>query len=265
FSPDEGTLVVGVGEKRLVAYTLEGERRWIFGLDEVPRPVRFSADSRVVGVALPDGHGIDLLETATGKLVNAVTSKGHLNDYAFAPQGDRLALSWDDGRLQICHADGRPDGVWACAGPPGRLAWAPDGWRLLVGVGDKVQLLSMGQSEAVYATDRWHLSPVSWSPGGTHFALDHFRAPNRFGVSLRELPDGRIMRYDETQDHVSVDWSPDNHLLAVATDRVRVYRLVDGEEAYSAPDVGSRQAWFAAHGHRMAVWTWDGSIRIWDF
>ncbi len=267
-SPDDRTLVVGLAENRIEGYDLTGKRLWSRPLDNVNRPAVFSADSSVVTWASQGDTTLMLADPRTGRIVNSLNRGKHIEDWAFSPALPELLVGWADDTLDLYRQDGskrlyeRP-----LSGLPRKIVWSPNGRRVLLATGPVTRMLATSDwtDTLVFDTPHWRLTPVAWSPGGPHFAVSHFKAPTRWGLSLREMPRGRIMRYDDVTEKAQADFSPDDHLMAITTDKVRVYRTIDADLRYTAPDIQPREAWFAAEGHRMMVWTWGGQLEIWDF
>ena len=220
-------------------------------------------------VAVPRGDGSAAV-WVDGKGPRVLPGGGWLVGGGFSPAGDVVygastdgaVRAWDPrtGATRVLH---RGDPAWA-------MAVSPDGRRLAVGAGDRLQLLD--PEGKVLASVRLGAQPtrrcshgVAFDPAGTRVAAGRCDGD----VVVWNPATGAVVQLETSRHHVtSFAFSPDGRRLAGAmADRtVRVWdtdtgRLTATLRGHS--DLVMAVA-FSPDGTQLASASYDRTIRVWD-
>jgi WD40 repeat protein/serine/threonine protein kinase len=244
------------------------------------RPVLWVAYNRD-GTRLASASGdqtIGIWDTASGDRIH--TLKGHPNGVqgvAYSPDGTRLAsVSLDEVKLLSTvklwdPVTGR-EASTSQAPPCKKLAFSPDGQRLVLPSGDGSVTLWNVPSQAVERTLIGHVHPVPdavFSPDGRRVAsVGNDRTVRlwdpRTGEEILTLPGSGL----------SVAFSPDGHrLAAVGLDgSVMIWDASPGPAGKSVQEVRTLRGHptrifgvaFSPVGRRMASVSYDGTLKLWD-
>jgi WD40 repeat protein len=191
---------------------------------------------------------VQVLDVTNGHLVN--TLKGPFDAsllLKWAPDGRRLAIVNGEigGTVQIfdvvsgkqllsAQFSDRVGGTAPVEPDDHYLAWSPDG-RYLTAIRGKVQIDIFDTAEAqvifTYAGDGKSLEAVAWSSGKKEYIA--YSSVVRTGkispqstIAIYEaLTNKRVQTYTQPDDILRLLWSPDGNYLAVAGDRLRVWKV----------------------------------------
>jgi WD40 repeat protein len=184
----------------------------------------------------------------------------------WSPDLSRVAVAWDDGRMDILDpASGETITTVAASGVrplAESVFWSPDGSRIAtVHDDDSLRVWDAATGEPVFRVDdvpsRSRLA-LAWSPDGSRLAAagdgDVLRVWDVTAGSLLWALPGRVL---------ALDWSPDGTQLAAGSDDgVRILDAATGDQITTLPGSVGAVAW-SPDGSRLAVGSVDGTITIW--
>jgi WD40 repeat protein len=201
---------------------------------------------------------------------------------AFSPDGSRIAITGQDGRLRIYDsATGR--GVVALEGSnpgSGPVRFSPDGSQIASGVGKFPGEVKLGTWDAVTGRVRLTLSrgdvhtdpeltvleDLAFSPDGHYLACP---CPRR-SVTIRDTASGReVLTLEGLEGQIEViKYSPDGRTIASGgADRtVRIWDAATGRQTACLRGHSNRVIGlaFSPDGSRLATAGYNESIRLWD-
>jgi hypothetical protein len=243
--------------------------------------IAFTHDGRELA-GLGGGGRVWLWDTATGagRPLRAPPS-GRASGFAFAPDGETVALAWQSGRVVLFDRQGtRLRGLARWPLYPYWMAFSPDGRYLALGGPNNTLLdLSAPDSPAVYWMPGRMVTRLAFAPDSRHlYALDLTGALFRVGVpdgaevmlDAGPVPgDERGGEYDPAV--VAVACSSDGRWLAASAGnsrggRLRAYELATGRARDLQPQPATF-TWalaFAPDGRTLAWGGWEGGARLWD-
>ncbi|MHB2021612.1 MAG: hypothetical protein ACYCW6_32165, partial [Candidatus Xenobia bacterium] len=146
--------------------------------------------------------------------------------------------------------------------------FSPAGDTIAVGAGPATLILDARTLKTLsrFTDPEWTATPLAFSPAGNRIALQQFKAPMRYRLMLRELPSGRIMHQEEHEEPNTVDFSPDNHAMLVSGTEPRIYRMVDADLDWTAPQPDTRAGWFlSGQPRRVLLWGQNGALKLWGW
>jgi Tol biopolymer transport system component len=160
-----------------------------------------------------------------GGLRQLVKDRRGLGDFAWSPDGRRLAFARSSGGLFVVHADGSGKRRLTGDRRVGRLAWSPDGsriaytsrrkgsWKMKIYV-----VSSVGGTARLLVSKRMIHDFLAWSPNGRQIAFERGRFACGDDACLLGI---YVMHADGTAAHLlarRVDgdfaWSPDGRRIA---------------------------------------------------
>ncbi len=279
---DRALRIFDVGRRTSIA-RVDGHASWVGDLRVTPDGERVVSCSKALLV----------WDTATGVML-ANRPFPRLDGVAGADAGRwgvSLAISPDGGR--VAAVGGRNErswvGVWDLETGE-RLAWSegerqtlltvdwsPDG-RTIATAGYYPMRIRLRDPDTL--EDRFEpvvlataVGRVRFSPDGRWLAATRWHS-NEANVAVIDLADRSIvaewMHHDDEVGAAGLAWSPDGSLLATASDRVILWRIVEGrpEEAPVATLEGHtarvRGLAFDAAGERIVSASDDGTVRVWS-
>jgi WD40 repeat protein len=243
-------------------------------------------DGRLVGRAGTEAHGIDLLDTSTGRVVH--TLKGHADSVwglAFDRDGRRLASGGSDGAVIVWDAStgealARLGGeATRGEGPPGprggpkliiaAVAFDPDGRRLAATGPDGAITIWDLESRRPAATLTGHSSGVvglAYSPEGRKLAS----AGQDRTLRVWDAATGESLLVLSGHEHIlwDVAFDPDGTRVASASSdgTVRLWDAEDGRPLLTLKGHFNsvRGVAFDPDGSRVASCGYDETIKLWD-
>jgi WD40 repeat protein len=291
-APDGRTFAVGgAGKVRVWAVKTGG---LITTLDMQGRAaitsVAYSADGKRIAAAGADGS-VGLWDAATGE--RAPLPEGHrgaARGIAFSPDIDRLVSTGDDGTLRLWDArTGRPGrAIELQHSNVGPVAFSPRGQVIATGHGKGVVNLwdpATGASVKTLAAARptrvggpptqayGSVEAVAFSADGSLVASQHDASfGSQSEVVLWDVASGKKTReiMGEGRSAGALAFSPDGRILAVGSDKVRLYNAATGAllETLETPD--NKSWWkttalsFSVDSRSLAVASREGPVRLWD-
>ncbi len=235
----------------------DGKQELLHGHEGDVNAVCWSPDGGRAASAAGDGT-VRIWNVETGAADGEPLRMGRpVQAAAWSPDGDRLAAAawpgisvWDVRTRQVVWEGTYFTGL---AFPPVRLAWAPDGRRLMVN-GFSEKLLDGGTGRVLYAAD-WGV----FRPDG-HLLAAFPAIPNAPslgpGLRLYDAESGReVLRLVDAEQGTPT-WSPDGKYIAVATDQGRLQLFALELDGAAPPSLVLRDiqalAW-SPDGRRYAV------------
>lgn len=175
----------------------------------------------LAGINAPDGT-IEFRQTSDGRILRTLSGYAHLSALLFAPDGNAMALRYDDGTLEIRHPTGGM-AVQIAHGAGAPLAFSPDGrWLAVRAHADPAAILLWNRdTNAHYTVHTAHsYAQVAFSPDNALFAVATGNA-----VEIWRTAGGALLRALDVPTATGVAFSADGQLLAtVGTDgSVRVW------------------------------------------
>ncbi|AVZ76346.1 hypothetical protein SLUN_33230 [Streptomyces lunaelactis] len=228
----------------------------------------WSDDDSLIATASDDGT-VRVWDAATGAPAGPTTT---LDDRAWsvswAPQGDRLAFSTNDGLLQV--ADGRGGTLFEHRGEVVEgCAWSPDGRRLATGGHDgTVRVLAARDgTELMKLTEHqdW-VGRVAWSPSGRLLAS----CSDDRTCRLWDTTESRQLTVLRGHDNYVEDaaWSPDEAQVATASGdwKAAVWDAATGRriDLLKGHEGRVRAVAWSPDGRSIATGSDDGTVRVWS-
>jgi small GTP-binding protein len=190
----------------------------------------------------------------------------------------RVSVSWQPGSQVIAGLGSQVDLIDVATGKVLKtrletewselLSWSPDGSCLAIASDEFTQIVDVAPDLSLH--DRSRLETVSsgtalqWSPNMKYTA--GYEADE---LHIRDFPSGRSIRAIgyETGLEGWVRWSPNNRMLAVASDqRILVYDTESWERLIT---IEGHQSWvphlvWSSCGRLLASISWDSTVRLWS-
>ncbi|HEX9189180.1 MAG TPA: CARDB domain-containing protein, partial [Vicinamibacteria bacterium] len=228
-------------------------RRWLHGGSTGAEELAFSPDGTALALSRPHPEPPYLRDVAVLRLDDGsvrVLTQASPWEYAWSPDGARLAVAQYDGSLGLVDAaTGTLTVRETGSGLPTYLRWSPDGTNLAFvrswsGSAAELRILGEGASPArVLDRDAWPYTPPSWSPDGRRLAWTAAGTPLR--VRVQDLGEAAPAAEigEAGSDVLDARFSPDGSWL----DFVRLTTLLDGTRLRSVHAIDQRQ------GQRVTV------------
>jgi WD40 repeat protein/transcriptional regulator with XRE-family HTH domain len=277
FSPDGHTLAAGGADDSVRLWDVTdpaaptASAPALTGPEKYVHAVAFSPDGRILAAGSGDGK-VRLWRTGTAGGPKAMgtgfaAARKDVLALAFSPDGRTLAVGGRDQRVELWKVSG--SGAPRREGEPltgatswiNALAYSPDGGTLAVGGSDDLVRLWDPHGHRVTATFR-HTGPVTallWRDRSTLVSGDADRT-----TRLWHLP-SPVLSTDGVVNALA--FSPDGRLLAVGTDRLRLWRVATGEPlgpGITVPGGAVTAVAFGPDGHTLALAGTTGTVRLWD-
>jgi WD40 repeat protein len=177
FHPRENSILVQGAPNEAVLYSLTNgaeKLRWTAALPRDSanergwRALSYSPSGRMVAAASIGPLSLELLNPNTGRQIRALTNSSRMVAMAWAPDGNRLAVSTEDGTALIWQA-ARGNLIWtspAMIAPAHTMVFHPRrDWLALGCRDDKVRFIDTYQQRFVFETDA-ATSSLNFSPHG---------------------------------------------------------------------------------------------------
>jgi dipeptidyl aminopeptidase/acylaminoacyl peptidase len=201
-------------------------------------PLRHNGPIALAGNAPGDGHGIvTLIDPQTGSrselTVCPVCSEEGFVDLAWSPDGMKVAFTsyggggWPDGVFDV--ATNQTTTIATCDPPDpdcigiGNVDWSPDGSRIALGQGRRLDLVDADGSNrtmlADFSGERGYVYGPTWSPDGTRIAVSvafEGSAP-KSRLYVVDADGSNLQMLIERPEDGGVrapDWSPDGSRIA---------------------------------------------------
>jgi WD40 repeat protein/DNA-binding SARP family transcriptional activator len=285
FSPDGATLYTVSRDRSLLAWDLDGSRRFV-AVQRAPTPPAsadyafVSSDGGLIGfVSGLRGRpaAMQFLDLAAGEMGPLIALGGAIEDVRRHGIGDVRLRPLDPDEVATIGSDGfvriweRSTGSLNRERDVGgdRLAYSADGERILVGAADgEVSVIDADTLEPLappilldHGVMRLHASPDN----RTAIALTS--AP---GIAIVDTIDGTVLHERRIElDPISADFSPDGTRAAVGTETGEVGVLdVSTAEWVRAPIVAHRDTAitvrYSPDGNSVVSGGLDGRVALWD-
>ena len=265
--PTRPLIYTGAGDGRILEWPVDAEpvpRHHV--VDGECRDVSAAPDSRHYAVTLPSrGHGIALVETATGAVVaRGDAALGSLGDVTHAPDGTLLAAASEG----VVVLDGRTLELQATipTGAVTALAWGPERRTLFVGTRDGRVVECVGTPLAIaaeHATPFETLRDLAVHPDGRTLSVAGSGAEGSLWDV--DLDAGRWTKrgpfYDGT---LCLRINPNTRTLLVGGRKRFQVRTLEGDDVLYEEERGNvKDALFTPDGKRIIVLS-NSSVRLYD-
>ena len=197
---------------------------------------------------------------------------------AYRPDGKRLAVGDDEGRIHIFYTDHQNGNRRYLRmlrrehdGSVNSVAWSPDGRILASGSDDGTVRLWNPETRVNFAILRGHtddVNGVAFSPNGRMLASVSWDSPHVLFWDVNSRRQLRTVSGEYGSGH-SVAWSPDGQTVAVGTawrNQVYLYNPNTGslKQKLSGHSGQVRSVAFHPNGRILASGSEDNTIRIWE-
>jgi WD40 repeat protein len=278
YSPDsQGLTVVSMSQQNLLEI-----RHWNLGPVSGSRTmtgsaaVAFSPDSRRLAFAGGEGaeglgdtadlrvfQNIKVIDSDTGK--EMVTLGGHkvgVEKVAFSPDGKlivSISISAGDAANAVTLWDvATGQMLWTCAGLRRRVAFSPDGARVVAAGPEGVKVLDARTGHELFSFGDGAINRLAVSPDGRFVATGNTRTTTLVlwdaatGQKSLELVDPEIK--SDPDFGCGLAFSPDGQTLAVCAAGLRLYDVQTGKEVrrIGAPGDAGYDVAFSPDGRRLA-------------
>ncbi|MFN7948921.1 MAG: protein kinase [Blastocatellia bacterium] len=238
---------------------------------KIGRRAVFSRDGRVFATG-GNSCGLSLWETATGKRLRTIAqSDCNFRGVAFSPDGRRLAAGHLNGKILIFDAQSGQE-LQSLAGHSkwvNGITFSPDGHRLATtsAVEEAIRLWDADTGRELFTVKKKfsaYMNPA-FSPDSQFLAIGEARE-----VLIIDVRTGKMSApFRSNGSPLSLDWSPDGSILAVASSDWKIslldthnWQLVNQLRGFSAPVLTMS---FAPDGQRLVTGTNDHRIQVWDW
>ncbi len=161
---DDYSLEVRAFEEQSPKFQWEGSIRQ-------PPVVEFHPDGKSLAAFVP-GKGIFLEPLGGGEPVTLYRTNGRAIYLRFNPAGDKLAVVWEPGAIDLFRCAGSSALLWSqpMPGAVPWLAWSPDGRKLAAGANDgrglRIFSSADGQTEFIYSSHLLYPRQFEFDPSG---------------------------------------------------------------------------------------------------
>ena len=190
---------------------------------------------------------------------------GSVQSISWSPDGSRIAVGLDNGRLIVLSEDGDPLWETSLDATISSTSWSPDGTKIAVGtkppLGKVIVLDDKGH--VLWENRLGNVTSVSWSPGGSVVAVgegSRILIVESRGVVWNKSLDGLVL---------GVSWSPDGSKMAAGLSRgdsggVIVLDSRGGEVWSEDLNSGVEDISWNPDGLRIAASLSDGRVVVYD-
>ncbi|MGR3869195.1 nSTAND1 domain-containing NTPase [Streptomyces graminifolii] len=275
FSPDGHTLAAGSADNSVHLWDVtvpehaHASGPALTGPAGYVHAVAFSPNGRVLAAGSGDGK-VRLWRVGTSGRPTAAgfaASNKDVYTLAFSPDGESIAVGGRDQRVALWNVadpaaprqEGKP--LTGATSWINALAYSPDGRTLAVGGSDDLVRLWDLRTHQVTAGFR-HTGPVTallWRDRSTLVSGDADRV-----TRLWHLP-SPVLTTDGVVNGMA--YSPDGRLLAIGTDRLRLWTVTDGQplgQGVAVPGGAVTAVAFSPNGRILAIAGTTGTVRLWN-